>query len=450
MRCIILAVGITLCAASGDLQAQQRDAWQDFWQNVQKQRDSRDQGLRDWWPNVSRGYDRWRDDATPKDDEIVLELDDLDVPAGRYSVQLPTGGTLRVHVRPGAGERPGQGVWPPRVYDEVERLAARMSADLRWLHYGAQQLNFPNLAARSQELPAFIDGVRQAAARRAPVGELRKAFAQFDEEWHRLAHEIHRADMPDWMKRRAETITDHDERLHRLLRVGQAPVYDRLKVAALTQYLNRQTRSLVNLNYDLNSAHEAELRRLAERVHRHAEDLAGAVRRNAPLAEIADDYERFDQTWHHMRERAWTPSGVREQFRQLLQVMGPIDIALHRELKVQPPVVLERERLQALVEQIKEGADHVARDLDYDLKRDPRDLSEAARRVAYAADRVQQRLAAVSVHDEARREVDYLLQAWSEFQRRIPRNIDAQRFAHTLRVYEQLKEDVRQLQTLTS
>jgi hypothetical protein len=327
-------------------------------------------------------------------------------------------------------------VLPPRVYHQVDVLAAQLSADLRWLHYGAQQFNRPALADQTQELPTLIDNVRRAAQRQVSRQEIGQAFARFDEAWHRVAHAMRSADIPSWMQGRVAGIADRDERLHRLLQIGQTPVYDRLRVAALAEYLQ--------------TPYEAELHRLAQRVHRQAQDLAGAVRRNASHAEIVDEHQRFKEAWVYMRKRAWTPSDVRPQFRDMLQVIRPIDLALHEELNVNSPVVLDRERLRAVAERIEEGADHLARDLEYDLKRDPRDLIDAARRLAYAADRVEQRLASTAAQAEVRRDMDYLLQTWAEFERRVPRDVNDKRFAHTLRVYEELKEDMRRLQTRSS
>jgi hypothetical protein len=240
--------------------------------------------------------------------------------------------------------------------------------------------------------------------RRAPESQLRERFLAFDEAWHHLAHDLADHDYlnASWLRREADAIAQNDHALHQMLRVGSAPLYDRVRVAALTRQLADATSHLLeDVKYEDEDDPQWEtVSRRVQRVQRLAADLHQAVAQNAPLNTIVDEYEEFDQTWHRLRAAAQQLPDIDRHLWKIGRRIDAIDVELHRELQVNSPVTIDPAQLRQLANSVARQAEHLEDDLRYGLGDRDRDAQRIADDFAAAA-RDLQRAVSTPERDEA-------------------------------------------------
>jgi hypothetical protein len=277
-------------------------------------------------------------------------------------------------------------------------LSRRISDDLRDIRYGVYQTRRTELQQQVDEAAVAAGELQQAARQRSPQEQLRERFQAFDQTWHQLAHELANQNYlnASWIRREVETVSQNDNALHQMLHVGAAPVYDRVRVAALARQLVDATEHLLE-DVKLESRNDPQadiLRRRVERVRRLAADLEQAVAQDAALGSIVQEYEAFDQAWHRLLALGRQMPELDDHLRQMGRRIREIDLELHRELKVNPPVVIDPAHVRQLAENVARQADHLADDLQYSLGERDRDVLRMADDFAAAARDLQRAVAA--------------------------------------------------------
>jgi hypothetical protein len=382
--------------------AEAQTPWERYREQLDRYRSQQAQRYEDWRQQQDQyRQERLRPGETANNG-FQLNLRDSTIPPGNYRIQLPFGLQAQINVQGQNQPRPSG--WGGSFYVQAGELSRRMSDDLRDIRYGVYQTRHTELQQQVDEALAAADQLQRAARQRAPQEQLRERFQAFDQTWHQVAHDLANRDYlnASWIRREVEMVSQSDNALHRMLQVGEAPVYDRLRVAALTRQLADATEHLFE-DVKLESRDDPQadvLRRRAERVRRLAADLEQAVAQDAALGSIVQEYEEFDQAWHHLLALGRQMPDLDDHLRRMGRQIREIDLELHRELKVDPPVVADPGHLRQLAENVARQADHLADDLQYSLGERDRDVIRMADDFAAAA-RDLQRAVSASNQDPA-------------------------------------------------
>jgi hypothetical protein len=361
-------------------------AWDQYRQQLEQMRTRQQQRYEDWRGQQETTYEKRRGSINQSGGSgFQLNLEDSSIPPGDYQVQLPFGIQARVRVQGGAA--PTQNPPPPTplggaFYAQLDSLTRNITRDLRDIRYGVYQSKYEHLRHHVDETIAAAEQLHRRTHERAGNTQLHEQFSTFDDSWHRLVHELaqHNYLNAPWLRQEVSNITQFDNTLHQLLRVGDRPIYDRMRVAALARQLADTTKHLFE-----DAAHESRdnpqfevVRRRADRVRRLASDLEEAVARGAAYSTVVEEYSEFDQSWHRLLATAQQIPEASRDLERLSRRIRAIDTELHRELKVNPPVVVTREQLQSLAESVARQADHLAEDVHRDVGDRNRDVARMA------------------------------------------------------------------------
>jgi hypothetical protein len=408
-----LTLALAAAFAAGPVSAQ--SAWEQYWSQLQQNRQMQSRRYDEWRRRQEQAYQQQRLPAEQAGrGDFRVELRDGGIPPGQYRLRLPFGLEARVQVQPPAVPQSG---WGHGVYGQVFDLAQALGQDLRDVRYGIYQTQNPDLRQRVDATLAAAEQLRRGAAQREPDTALREQFREFDENWHRLAHALAAQEYlnASWIRRKAEAVSHRDEQLHQILQIGQAPVYDRLRVAALTRQLADATSHLLeDVEFEARDNPQAQLiHRRARRVQQLAEDLEYAAAQNASFTTIVEEYEQFDESWHRLIRLAQQTPGISDHLREAGRRVAVIDRELHRELMVESPVMsVDPAQMRNLAASVVRQAEHLVEDLHYVGGRRNQEAVRRAEMFASAARRLQQRLS--QSPQELRRVAERTENAWTE------------------------------------
>jgi hypothetical protein len=399
--------------------AEAQTPWERYREQLDRYRTRQAQRYEDWRQQQDQyRQERLRPGETANNG-LQLNLRDSTIPPGNYRIQLPFGLQAQINVQGQNQPRPSG--WGSSFYVQAGELSRRINDDLRDIRYGVYQTRHTGLQQQVDEALAAADRFQRATLQRVPQEQLRERFQAFDQTWHQVAHDLESRDYlnASWIRREVEMVSQNDNALHQMLQVGETPMYDRLRVAALTRQLADATEHLLeDVKLESRNDPQAEvLRRRVERVRRLAADLEQAVAQDTALASIVQEYEEFDQAWHHLLALGRQMPELDDHLRRMGRQIREIDLELHRELKVNPPVVVEPARLRQLAENVVRQADHLADDLQYALGERDRDVLRIADDFAAAA-RDLQRAVSAPTQDSAN-EAQAVQRYWKSLSGRI-------------------------------
>jgi hypothetical protein len=437
----IFAIAIALAAGQAALA---QTTWDQYRAQLERNREMQARRYDQWREQQEKTYQERRA-AEAANPGYRVDLRDPSIPPGNYVIRLPFGLSARVNVQPRDGAPPPP-AWSGSYLAQVVSLSRRISDDLRDIRYGVHQTNHDRLKRLADEALSGVNEVQRLALERGDAAQIRQEFQDFDQNWHQLVNDLANQNYlhAGWIRQKAENITQNDQALHQLLRIGEARVYDRLRVAALTRQLSDSVEHLLeDVQFEDRENPQMEVvGRRVERVRRLAADLEQSVAQDAPFATIVEEYQEFDHAWHRLLAVARELPDVDRHLAQAARQVRGIDVELHRELRVAPPTIADPLQMRNLAESIARQAEHLAEDLRASVADRDRDILRMADDFTWAAQNLQRALTETqrSEGDAAQGMQRY----WSTLYRRV-QQLSGERSRHARDMAAALDEDVQRL-----
>ncbi len=424
-------------------------SWEQYRQRMNEVRERQYQRYEDW-NRRQQGYYQERRRPGDQTDQggFQIELRDRSIPPGDYRVQLPFGIQAHVSVQgqnppPGPQSRPA---WGGSFYAQVDDLTRRINKDLQDIRYGVRQSNHAHLNERVDETLAAAEQLHRLAQERTQEARLREQYDVFDDAWRHLAHELATHDYlnASWLRQEVTNVGQYENSLSQLLRIGDRPVYDRMRVAALTRQLRDATEHLLDdVQIEARDNPQVELlRRRVDRVRRLAAELEQSVAQGVSYRNVVEEYEDFDRAWRQLLASAQQVPEINPHLRTLGRRVRTIDTELHRELKVNPPVVVDPAHVRNLAQSVARQADHLADDLRYGVTNRDREVVRTAQEFAAVARSLERAVA--TLDDDEDRAAQAARQHWESLEKEM-QSLRGERFEHAREMASALEKDLDRL-----
>ncbi|WP_166819977.1 coiled-coil domain-containing protein [Thalassoroseus pseudoceratinae] len=418
----------------------QSENWDEYYRNLQRNRQQYQSRQRDWYRERQNEYRRRSVEPRENADGARFVVQDPTYEPGYYDVQLPNGETIRMQIQRTEQDGPRLRAWGRDDYSQAEDIAHELEEALEDVEDRLTDINHPlrrdvhRVHDQARDLENQFDN-------QSSLDEIQRKYASFDEAWHHVVHDLQRSDrLDDRLRRSIEKATVADEDLHRMLNAPEGVPrhgYDRPRAALL---LDRIVQTLGQLQKELSrnrSRNSRDIARQTDRALRSAQSLQRLVDDGQRLRLLVREYENFDQNLHAVSE-AVRRARVDNRIREIEGALSQLDAALHRELRLETPILTTRRQILELAGQIKGDSAELSEEYRYDLRRQNGGLIDLAedfeREAGQLADRIND-------HNEGSDLVRNALRASTESWQRLER---AMRRAngitqHTLVEYEQLE-----------
>jgi len=330
---------------------------------------------------------------------------------GRYVVNFPFG-NVAVRTSP---EQP-----PARVSGAAygRWLAVHIDDALGNMHGVLQGTGTAGIPREIRMAQEDIDRVARAFSN-GNRGAAQDHFRDFNQNWNRVRNGLSNTrdlPQPERLYQLNRELAQYARELNAMFQRGgdRGFGYDRVRVAALVDRLERQTERLENRFDDEFGRRRGRgrLDRLVSRVDSRARDLYQAVHNDDPYEYVAEEYRSFDRSWHNLRDVTRSRARVDRMFGEIDRNVAQIDRRLHRELNIDTPAIGGGQAALGLAESVARASRRLSRELSYTnaLRGSLRDSMDAlvasTDQLTYVMDRNPARSSRVG--DQLRRVEDHI------------------------------------------
>lgn len=443
-RLAITTVLAVTCLESAQAQS---GNWEDYYRNLQRNRQQYLSRERDWYRQRQNEYQSHSVEPRDSYDGRRFVVEDATAAPGYYDVQLPTGETVRMQIQRSEQDGPRLGRWEREDYSQAEKIARELREGLEEVDDRFSRIDHP-LSDDIHRVHEQARDLEKQFDRRTAIPEIQQRYAAFDESWHHVVHDLQRSDRVDERLARAiERASEADEDLHRMLNMADgAPRhgYDRPRAALL---LNSIVRTLDQLRDDLRRERGrgmAELLRQCERTLSSAQSLQRLVDNGNHLRLLVREYENFDRNLHGFSE-AVRGTRVNRRVRDAEGQLSQLDAALHRELRLETPILTTRQQILELAGKIKGDSAELSEEFRYDLRQQRGGIIDLAEDFEREAGQLADRINDHNVRSDLVRNASRAAgESWQRLERALQRTNGITQY--TIAEFQQLKSNFELLQ----